>query len=216
MSRRETGRRIAVGATAAACLALSISLALLAIDVSRWNAALASGDVRFRWTPADATLWHVDELVTAAAARRVLGIEDDRAFREAIRALRIARLEDPIVSDPELAIRRNQAQARLEAIVTSDADDSRRSRAAGLLGVLGLSRFVYETEERDALLAATVASLRLAIDLDPGNDEAKNNLELAYQRGRGLRLTEGSAGADPSPGGSGSKGAGAGQPGSGY
>ena len=83
-------------------------------------------------------------------------------------------------------------------------------------GVLGLARLVSETQERAALLQATIASLQLAIALDPSNDEAKFNLELAYQRGRGIQLTEGAGGPNPSPGGSGAKGAGAGEAGSGY
>jgi len=215
-SKREVARRVALPMSALVCLALAITLTLLAIDVSRSDEAVAAGDVSFRGAPAAPALWHADGLVSAAAGRRLLGIEDDVAFREALRKLRLGRLDSPSVSDPALAIRRNAAQARLEAIVTGDADAATRSRAAGLLGVIGLSRFVYETEERDALLAATVSSLRLAIELDPGNDEAKYNLELAYQRGRGLELTEGAAGANSAPGGSGSKGAGAGQPGSGY
>lgn len=216
MIARAAARRIAVGAAAALCLLLAATLALAALDVSRWDEAIASGDVRYRWAPADGKLWQADDRAPFGAGRRLLGIEDDRVFREAVRALRVSRLDDPTVSDPELAIRRNEAQARLEAIVTRDGDDARRSRAAGLLGVLGLSRLLYEAEEREALLAATVASLRLAIALDPGNDEAKYNLELAYQRGRGLELNEGSGGANPAPGGSGSKGAGAGDAGSGY
>lgn len=209
-------RRIALAAGALACVALAVTLTLLAIDASRWDAAFTSGDVRFRGTPADERLWRPDELVPFDAGRKALAVQDDIDFRKAVRALREAELEDPVISDPEVAIRRNEAQARLEAIVTRDTDDSRRSRAAGLLGVLGLARFVYETEEREALLSATVSNLTRAIALDPGNDEAKYNLELAYQRGRGLELTEASAGSNAAPGGLGSKGAGAGQPGSGY
>lgn len=216
MSTRSARSLLALGAAALGCLAIASVLVLLAVDVTRWDAALASGDTRYRWAPANGSLWRAGELVPAGVGRRLLGVDDDRDFREAIRALRVSRLQDPVVSDPELAIRRNEAQARLEAIVTSDADPARRSRAAGLLGVLGLSRFMYESEGRDALLSATVSSLRLAIALDASNDEAKYNLELAYQRGRGLELTEGSAGANPAPGGSGAKGAGGGQPGSGY
>ena len=209
-------RRIALGAGALGSVALAVTLALLAIDASRWNEAFESGDVRFRVMPADERLWRPDELVPFSAGRDVLGVQDDVDFREAVRALREAELEDAVVSDPEVAIRRNEAQARLEGIVARDADNSRRSRAAGLLGVLGLARFVYETQEREALLSATIANLTLAIALDSGNDEAKYNLELAYQRGRGLELTEASAGSNAAPGGQGSKGAGAGQPGSGY
>ena len=209
-------RRIALGAGALGCIALAVTLTLLAIDASRWHEAFDSGDVRFRGMPADERLWRPEELVPFDAGRRSLAVQDDIDFREAVRALREAELEDPVVSDPEVAIRRNEAQARLEAIVARDTDDSRRSRAAGLLGVLGLARFVYETQEREALLSATIANLTRAIALDPGNDEAKYNLELAYQRGRGLELTEASAGSNAAPGGEGSKGAGAGQPGSGY
>jgi hypothetical protein len=216
MSRRELAGRIALALGALACFAVATTLVLLAIDVTKWNTALDSGDVRYRSSPADEQLWEADERVPLAIARDTLGIEDDLAFREALRAMREARLDDPVVSDPELAIRRNEAQARLEAIVAADPDDARRSRAAGLLGVLGLARSVYETQEREALLSATIANLRLAIELDPGNDEAKYNLELAHQRSRGLELTEAAAGQNPAPGGTGSKGAGAGEPGSGY
>ena len=82
--------------------------------------------------------------------------------------------------------------------------------------LIGLARSVYQTEEREALLSATISNLKLALDLDPTNAEPKYNLELAYQQGRGLQLSEASAGQNPSPGGSGSQGAGAGEPGSGY
>ena len=59
-------------------------------------------------------------------------------------------------------------------------------------------------------------ALTFPIALDPENDEAKYNLELALQRARGIQLTEGAGGQNPTPGGSGSSGAGAGDPGSGY
>lgn len=215
---RELAKRIAISAGALLCLALAVVFALLALDVARWSDAIRAGDVRYRASAADDALWRADELVPLAAARNVLGVEDDVAFRRAVRALRVSRLDDPTgsISDPEIAIRRNEAQARMEAIVTGDFDLARRSRAAGLLGVLGLARFTTESQGRGALLSSTIANLQLAIALDPANDEAKHNLELAFQRGRGLDLTEAAGGANPAPGGSGAKGAGAGQAGSGY
>ena len=108
--------------------------------------------------------------------------------------MRTADLDDAVISDPAVAISPQRGAGPAGGIVAADADDARRSRAAGLLGVLGLARFVYETQEREALLSATISNLTLAIALDPANDEAKYNLELAYQRGRGLELTEASAG----------------------
>lgn len=216
--RREVARLIALAAGVILCVALSAALVLLAVDVTRQRHALGSGDVRYAVAPADPALWQADLLLPFGIESRLLETDDDVAFRRAVRALRRADLGSPSasISDPEVAIRQNEAQARLEAVLAEDADPSRRSQAAGFLGVLGLARLVTETENREALLSSTVASLRLAIALDPSHDDAKYNLEQAYQRGRGLQLTEASGGDKPSPGGTGSSGAGAGEPGSGY
>ncbi len=218
MSRREVVRRSLLGAGALLGIVLALVLVLVAVDVSRWNRAFRSDDVEYRTTPGDPALWSIDQLAAFGVARRILAVDDDIAFRRAIRALRGAHVDQPnsFLSDPRIALKRNEAQARLEAVVANDHVRSRRSRAAGLLGVLGLARFVAEPQGRDALLSSTVANFRRAIDLDPSNDEAKVNLELAYQRGRGVQINESASGNNPSPGGSGSSGAGHGQPGSGY
>ena len=218
MTRRELVERSAVGVAAAVCLALAVVLALLALDVSRSHEALAGGDVDFRVTPETPGLWRAGTVVPSDAAGRLLGTADDLEVRRAIRSVRLARLDDPSasVSDPQLALLRNDAQARLDALVAGDGSDAEKSRAAGLLGVIGLARLVTETQDRVALLSATAANLQLAIALDPTNDDAKYNLELVLQRSRGIQLTEGAGGQNPSPGGTGSSGAGAGDPGSGY
>ena len=177
---------------------------------------MSTSDVRYRASVENTRLWTTDSLLPLDPAKAALAIDDDIDLRQAIRALRFAKLDDAVVSDPEAVLKRNEAQARLEAIVAAGPDAATRSRAASLLGVLGLARFVYETQDREALLSGTISNLALAIELDPSNAEPKFNLELAYQRGRGLELSEAAAGSNPSPGGSGSQGAGAGEPGSGY
>ena len=214
MNRRELLTRGGLFAGAAACLALAALLTLLALDVGRWRDAVAGGDVRFVATE-DGT-WEPSTSLPGGLSRAVLGVKDDVEFREALRAIRAARLEDQTVSDPEVALLRNEAQARLEAIAGAPGDDKRRSRAAGLLGVLGLSRLVTETQQRDVLLQYTLTSLERAIALDPDNDEAKLNLELAHQRGRVLEISEAGGGRNPQPGGQGSRGAGTSDPGTGY
>ncbi len=216
MRERILTRRAALVAGAAASFVASAALLVIAMDVSSWRSEVTEGDIRYRVAPSASDLWEPATRMPVDAAAMVLGVDDDVEFRRAVRAIRLARLEDATVSDPELALRRNEAQARLEAIATSPGDSARRSRAAGLLGVLGLARLVSETQERNALLQSTVASLEFALALDPDNDEAKFNLELALQRGRGIQLTEGAGGVNPSPGGAGAKGAGAGEPGGGY
>ena len=218
MSRREIVERSLVGAAAVVCLLLAVGLGLLAIDVSRSEAALERGDVDYLVTPETPGLWRASTLVPMGAAESLLATSDDVELRRAIRSVRVARLDDPSVSvsDPQVAILRNAAQARLDALVAGDGDAKERSRAATLLGVIGLARLVSETQDRAALLSSTVANLQLAIALDPDNADAKYNLELVLQRARGVQLAEGAGGQNPSPGGTGSSGAGAGDPGSGY
>lgn len=214
MTRREALLRGALGAVGLVCLALAVVAGALALDLARWDRALDDGDVRFESSAE--TDWAPATMLPRAASRALLGVDDDLTFREAIRSVRRARLENLTVSDPQLALLRNDAQARLEAIASGSGDRARRSRAAGLLGVLGFVRLITETQERDALLEYTISSFQRAIALDPDNDEAKLNLEVSLQRGRSLELSEGAGGRNPSPGGAGSRGAGAGEPGSGY
>jgi hypothetical protein len=209
-------RSTRLAAAAVACFLAGACFFLLAADVASWRDTLPEGDVRYQVAPEAEGLWEPDERVPVDLARSLAGVGDDVEFREAVRALRLARLEDGTVSDPELALRRNEALARLEAIATGEGDRVRRSRAAGLLGVLGIARLASETQDRVAILESTIASLQYALTLDPDNADAKFNLELALQRGRGIQLTEGAGGANPSPGGAGSRGAGAGDAGSGY
>lgn len=218
MSRREIVERVLVGLAAGVCLVLALGLALLARDVAASRSALTQGDVDYRVAPATTGLWRTRTVVPYDLAVTLLGTKDDVTLRRAVRAAVLARLGDPTVSvsDPQIALLRNDAQARLDDIVANAQDRGQRSRAAGLLGVVGLARLVTETQDRAALLGATVATLQLAVALDPTNDDAKYNLEYALQRARGLQLTEGAGGQNPSPGGSGSTGAGAGDAGSGY
>ena len=218
MSSSEIRRRIALGVAAVLSLGLAVVLVLVAVDVARWDEVFRSDDISYRTMPNDEALWDAHELAPFALAERVLAVGDDVQIRKALRALRAAHLDEVgvLTSDPRIAISRNEATARLEAIMSNDRSRSRRSRAAGLLGVIGLARFVTETQGREALLSDTVLNFRRAIDLDSENNEAKVNLELAYQRGRGVEINESASGQNPTPGGSGARGAGSGQAGSGY
>jgi hypothetical protein len=209
-------RRAALLLGAAASLAVAVALAFLAVDVHRWPGALESGDARYRVAPSERDLWAPDELTPRRLARDLLGLDDDLAYRRAVRALRLGRVEANAVTDPRLALLRSDAQARLGKIVEEDGDAVRRSAAANLLGVHALVSLVAEERDRATLQAVAVSSFRKAIALDPSNEDAKYNLELSLQRGQQLRIGEPAGGGNPSPGGRGTRGAGTGDPGSGY
>lgn len=205
---------------AAACAALAVLLALVAVDVVRWGATVERDDVRYA-AGAPSTGWRTETLAPLGLGERVLGVTDDVRFRRMLLLLRSTNLRDVTVSDPVLAIRRTQLTEELETILASDPDPHVRSRAAALLGVLDIAAWnaapaAGAERDRGELLVAAVAAFEQAIDLDPENDDAKYNLQLMLQRGSGLLPTEAAAGRNPAPGGRGSRGAGAGEPGSGY
>jgi hypothetical protein len=137
------------------------------------------------------------------AGERVLGVEDDIAFRQMLRALRQSKLLDYTVSDP-IWRPPDRAAERLESIVAHDPDPVLRSRASSLLGVVSVSSWNStppqgtQQLDRSELLLAAVASFEQAIALDPENDDAKYNLQLMLQRGKGLLPTEAAAGKNPS------------------
>jgi len=214
-------RRELLLVVAAGCLLAAVFLALLAVDVARWRTTLPADDVRYRVSPQGSSLWSPHLLAPFRAGTRLLDVDDDLEFRRALQLVRASSLDDATVSDPNLAVRRTDAAQLLESIVANDPEPARSSRAANLLGVIGLAAYNAapsgaSTQDRSELLLNAIASFEQAIELDPDNDEAKYNLQVMLARGQGLLPTEASAGRNPLPGGRGARGAGAGEPGSGY
>ncbi|MBA2741010.1 MAG: hypothetical protein H0U46_03260 [Actinobacteria bacterium] len=202
-------------AAVTAALVLGAVLLLLALDVSRLRSALPADDVRYRSAP-EGRLWTPTEVVPGGIARSLLDARGDIRFRRAIRGVRLSHPEMPGFSDPAYVVHRNEATAWLTDIVQQDGNDARRSAAANLLGVLSFADAIADYTNRGRLLEGATGRFRQAINLDPGNDDAKHNLELTLARSRGLELSEAGGGNAPSPGGKGAKGAGTGDPGSGY
>jgi hypothetical protein len=209
-------RQAALTAGALACLLLAAFLALLATDVLRWNGALRAGDVRYRAMPTASGLWSAGASVPGGLAREMLGIDDDLAFRRAVRDLELSKLGGPTSYQPQLVLRRAGAEARLQTLAAAGGDPvRRRSRATGLLGVLELATPTTDPRERATLRGRAVSDLQKAIALDPNNEEAKYNLEVALRRS-GLQTVQGGPTPNASAGRAGTRGAATGAPGSGY
>ena len=207
-------RRVVAILGAVACFVLAGVLLLTALDVARWQSALESGDVRYRAAPQEDDLWQPAQTVPFGAAESLLSVDDDVDFREALRALRLAGVAQAESSDPRLALRRSEARSLMAAIAEGDADRWRRSRAMTLLGVISFASALSDSQDQESLQRDALARFRGAIELDPDNDEAKANLELALRRD--AEAGESGGGDDPTPGGQGARGAGAGEAGGGY
>jgi hypothetical protein len=195
---------------------VAVFLILLATDVLRWSNALQASDVRYRAHASAAGLWQIDALVPGDPGRSMLGIDDDLALRKAVRSLELSRLASRAHYKPQLIVQRADAEARLETLASGGGDRTQRSRAAELLGVLQLASPTNNPQQRSAFLLKAVANLQKAIKLDPSNDEAKYNLEVALRGTHGVQTVQGAPTPNVTTGRPGSRGAAAGGPGGGY
>jgi hypothetical protein len=197
---------------AALTLALAVVAALFAADVRAWRDGLEDGDVRF--AAGDRGRWEANERLDGVA-RRLLGIDDDRALRRALGLFRIARRSgQDLGAGLERQAARGAAERALTEVVAS-ADSEPAAQASVLLGVLAFSDPRAGGPDEPTPSERALAAFEQAHRLDPGNEQAKYDLELLLRllEARGER--PGAApGAGPRAGGR--RGAGAGTPGRGY
>jgi hypothetical protein len=169
-------------ALAGVCVIGAAALALLATDTLRWPGALRSGDVRYADDPTRSGIWHLTGAFPFGAARGLLGLGDDIAYREALQSFWLGKPRALPFSDSNFFGIRAHAQQQLSAIVLHDPNWQRGSAAANLVGVLGFANAVFDQERTQIYLGNAVESFRTAIRLDPNNPDAKYNLELALAR----------------------------------
>jgi hypothetical protein len=169
-------------ALAGVCVVGAVALALLATDTLRWPGAMRAGDVRYADDPARPGLWHLTGAFPFGAARGLLSLDDDIAYRSALQSFLRGKPRTLPFSDSNFFGIRAHAQQQLAAIALHDPNPERSSAAANLVGVLGFANAVFDQERSQVYLANAVESFRTAIRLDPGNADAKYNLELALAR----------------------------------
>jgi hypothetical protein len=172
-------------------LVLAAFLVLLTHDAWRWDRAIADADARAAVQPVDPEVWNAQGVLPRGLARRLLGLDDDVEFRQTtVRALRLDSGRRSTGAPAERAI----VMAALGRIATDGSDRSRASRAADMLGVMlytqptspranpysqSGSGAAVQTPEQKAR-----AEFERAILLDPGNANAKRNLETLLRQPR--------------------------------
>jgi hypothetical protein len=207
-----TGRQRALRAAAVLAIPVAAMLALLAVDLLRTPAALERDDVRFEAAPnRQAGLWNGSG-IAPGVVEPVLGLDDDLAYRRAM--ARFLRVEPGKVEifGPELENLRGQVQLEITQGSAEDANPARRAQYLNLLAVLSLERFGGDQTEADTVLRRAIHMLRSAVDTDPGNADAKLNLELALRNAKAVNLP----GTDPSGDAADGTISGQGRSGSGY
>jgi tetratricopeptide (TPR) repeat protein len=153
-------------------------LVVLAGDVRATRDALDSGDAAYTLNPDAEPAWQADGLLPGPFGERILGLGGQLDLREALALYRAGRAaEEGFDQGYAAAQARGAAEATLSTIERFDNDRGRASKAANLLGILAFID-ARPSEEAGGPVERAVAEFRNAIRLDPGNDDAKYNLEL--------------------------------------
>lgn len=175
-----TGGRRALGALAVVVLlALAALLGVLALDVLRWRDHLSESELRLASAPTVRALEPGTRLPRSASAR-LLGVQDDLDFREAVQLFRLARPGQPARELRDVALR-SRAETALARVGRSGATGAQRSRAALLRGIVAFEEARGSEAQRAVFLRRSLAEFRAAIRLDPRNEDAKFDLELALR-----------------------------------
>lgn len=171
-------RRAPFAAAAVACLGAAAVAALLATDVRAWESAFRAGDAASVAQPSPPR--PADELLPFHVARSLLAADDDLALRRALALFHSGYSGIPSRDQSSAGTEaRAEAEAALERAAREQSDGRRAAVAANLLGVLQLVDAASGVGQSGATVDRAIVELQNAIHLDPGNDDAKANLELA-------------------------------------
>jgi hypothetical protein len=196
-------------------MGVALVLALLAVDVRAWQTTVVRDDLRFRALPAHKDLWQPPTILPGDPASGLIGTGDAMAYRHALQYFWFARIgTNPEVRQDTPALRAS-AQERIQSLIGSAPNAKQRSDAANLLGVLVVTTPAPGSDQ-DAvtqILTRAAQYFQLAISIDDGNLDAKQNLELVL---RLQRPGKGKLGRDARSGYGFGRGRGAGQEGTGY
>jgi hypothetical protein len=208
MSLRAKTLRLA----AVVAVPLALALAVLAADVLRVPGKLESGDVRFEAAPMrQRGPWRDIDLVRGWPAARLLDVEDDLAYRRTMkRFLRVAPGVE--IFGPKLENLKGQVQVDLTQGSAEDSNQQRRAQFLNLHAAMSLERYSADPVQNQEILRRAVHMFRSAVEADPGNADAKLNLELALRNAKAVNLP----GTDPDAGSAEGTISGQGRTGSGY
>jgi hypothetical protein len=207
-----------IGSVPAALSALA-AVALLALAVDTLVVWRDVSDDDFRFQNASARqigLWEDLGALPGSVTVRVLGLDDDLAYRRATYSFAAVRPSDRVVYrasfDAQLQSLRGHAQLELTRTSQAERDDRRRSRLLTFLGVLPLDRVITDGDERAGVLQTAIGIFQTAVESDPANADAKLNLELLLRDALATSLPPNAPGGHPAggprsaPGGVGSSG----------
>jgi hypothetical protein len=177
-------RRPLALAVALVAVGVAVLVLLLAVDLRRYERALAADDAAFRVDPARESLWEPPQIVPFGAARGLLGVGEQVAYRKAMRLFILGRPRlNVLETTPSIQAYRSEATTALWRLARRDGVARRRSGELNMVGVLDLVS--AGPSDPVAWLRALVrasGSFRRAIVADErAAEDAKFNLEVTLR-----------------------------------
>jgi hypothetical protein len=174
-------RRVRLGGTLLA-IAVGVVLLLLAGDLRAWRNTLNQASLRYDSSPLAPVQLTPETALPAGLSGRLLAVSSDQRWLEALRTFAYVyktttNLDALGPGDLTLL---NGSEAELSPL-TQDANAVRASQAYDLIAVV-MFREAYPGEGVDTgMISDAVLDLQNAVTLDPANELAKENLELALR-----------------------------------
>ena len=178
MTARPWLRPAAGAAAVVALIVVAALLVALAADVLRWDRQLRDGDIAYGAGVAAA--WEPDTLLPRGVSASVLGVEDDVSYRHAVDRFWRSKPRDPIRVFEDVT-RRSAAERVLGQTFLSDDNPKRRSQLAVLRAALMLEEGRNSPTQRQVFVRRAIEQLERAVTLDPSNETAIYDLELALK-----------------------------------
>jgi hypothetical protein len=188
-------RRHRLGVVALTLVVLATLLLLFAHDTKAWQTTIRRDDIRFRALHDHDGLWAPSTILPGDPAGHVLGAGDAIAVRRSLRAFWATHIGANPEANADLPRLRAEAQAAFLQLEGSAKTATERSDAANLLGVLVITTPISAGSQTAEIqvLKQSISYFQQAVELDPNDDAAKQNLELLL---RVTRPGKGRIGAD--------------------
>lgn len=167
---------IVVGAAAAALAAL------YAQDIRSWQQTLQASDVAYAATPGQPVRTSAPTVLPASLSAKLLSVQLDRRWLTALpHFVSVYDYINPLDHLGPGAYSILDGAERDLTPVTQDTDPARASQAYDLLAVLTFRSAYPGSGTNPDLLEEAVSDLQNAVRVDPSNEVAKENLELAMR-----------------------------------
>jgi hypothetical protein len=162
---------------------LATLLVLFAFDTRAWQSSVRRDDMRFRALPDHGGLWKPETILPGDPAGRALETSDTIAWRQALQSFWYTHLGANPQSQQDLPKLRAKAQGELLDLMSAAKTAAERSDAANLLGVLVITTPISAGSQTAQIqvLKQSTQYFQQAIDLDPSDTAAKQNLELVLR-----------------------------------